>query len=166
MEYAAEHEGPVYIRLSGGLNCPVVYKEDYEFEAGRIKEITVDNGRVAVIATGLMVSESAKAIGLLAERGLSCDLYNMHTIKPVDKEKLDRIFKEYEMIVTVEEHNIIGGMGSAVSEYKAGFSDSPRQIFIGFNDCFADAGSQSYIWDQTGLTAEKIADRILMEYNK
>ena len=176
MEYAANNEGPMYIRLSGGLNCPVVYKEDYNFEAGKMVKLTDDyscenaddnaNRDVAVIATGLMVNESKKAIDILREKGVNCTLYNMHTIKPLDHETLEDIFGNYQLIATVEEHNIIGGMGSAVAEYKAGFAGAPRQILIGFNDCFAEAGSQNYIWEQVGLTAEKIADRIYMEYNK
>lgn len=87
MEYAAEYVGPVYIRLSGGLNCPIVYKEDYEFCAGRLKEIR-DGGEIAVIATGLMVNESLKAADILAEKNIFCSVYNMHTIKPLDQEML------------------------------------------------------------------------------
>lgn len=176
MEYAADYNGPVYIRLSGGLNCPIVYKEDYEFWPGKLVKLMEGAGEdnaapdkkadIAIIATGLMVSESMKAAELMREKGVGCDLYNMHTIKPIDCEGLENIFRSYKMIVTVEEHNIIGGMGSAVAQYKAGFDNAPRQIFIGFNDCFAEAGSQSYIWEQAGLSAEKIADRIMVEYNK
>lgn len=190
MEYAADNDGPMYIRLSGGLNCPVVYKEDYDFEAGKLVRIDAanekrlideqdtanrDNGieagnngvssDIAVIATGLMVDESGKAIELLRDRGISCDLYNMHTIKPIDREGLKKIFNDYKMIVTVEEHNITGGMGSDVAEYKTAFAGAPRQIMIGFNDCFVEPGSQRYVWEQAGLTAEKIAERICMEYN-
>lgn len=172
MEYAADHEGPMYIRLSGGLNCPMIYKEDYPFEAGKMVKLTESDadgdsdGDIAVIATGLMVNESRKAVKLLKDKGVNCTLYNMHTIKPLDKVTLEDIFRKYKMIVTVEEHNIIGGMGSAVAEYKAGFAGAPRQIFIGFRDSYAEAGSQGYIWEQVGLTAEQIADRIFMEYNK
>lgn len=125
-EYAAAVQGPVYIRLSGGLNCPVVYKEDYEFVMGRL--VPLREGRlVAVIATGLMVSEALKAADLLEEEGISVSVFNMHTIKPIDKEGLAGIFENYSMVVTVEEHNVIGGMGSAVAEYKAGFEKVPNR---------------------------------------
>lgn len=157
--YAADNEGPMYIRLSGGLNSPIVYKEDYDFIPGKLVRLR-DGGRVAIIATGLMVAESLEAAVLLSEEGIEVSVYNMHTIKPVDKEGLDEIFASYDLIVTVEEHNVIGGMGSAVAEYKATKISSPRQIFIGFNDCFADAGSQRYVWEQAGLTAAQIALRI------
>lgn len=159
MEYAARHDGPMYIRLSGGLNCPIVYKEDYDFYAGKLKQV-MQGKEVAVIATGLMVSESLKAADILADRGISCSVYNMHTVKPIDKEGLCNIFQNYKLVVTIEEHNILGGMGSAVAEFKAQFSNMPRQVMIGFPDSFAEAGSQRYIWEQKGLTADLIAKRI------
>jgi transketolase len=89
----------------------------------------------------------------------------MHTIKPIDKKGLDEIFADYDLIVTVEEHNIIGGMGSAVAEYKSTKAKAPRQVFIGFNDTFLPAGSQSFVLDEAGLSPEKIADRIMVECN-
>lgn len=162
-EYAADHEGPMYIRLSGGMNCPAVYQADYEFQPGKLSELK--RGRqTAVIATGLMVQESLKAAELLEERGISCSVYNMHTVKPVDQQGLQKIFEENELIVTAEEHNIIGGIGSAVAEYKALFANTPRQVFIGIPDTFVKAGAQRYVWEQTGLTKEQIADRIIHEW--
>lgn len=156
---AAELEGPAYIRLSGGLDCPVVYEEDYDFVPGRM--VTLREGKdVAILATGLMVSESLKAASLLQEKGIHAAVINVHTIKPLDKEKLDEIFASYPLLVTVEEHNVLGGMGSAVAEYKATKDNTPRQIFIGFPDSFAKAGTQQYIWEQIGLTGAQIAQRI------
>lgn len=163
--YAAGTDKPVYIRLSGGLNCSVVYKEDYEFQAG--KAVYLKEGKkAAIIATGLMVAEAQKAAELLEEKGISCTVVNMHTIKPLDKEALNQIFANHELIVTVEEHNIIGGMGSAVAEYKATLANAPRQVFIGFPDSFAEAGTQQYIWEQRGLTDVQIAERIEKELRK
>ncbi|BBF42111.1 transketolase, C-terminal section [Lachnospiraceae bacterium KM106-2] len=164
-EYAAKTVGPMYIRISGGLNCPVVYKEDYEFVPG--KAVTIREGKdVAIIATGLMVAESKKAAELLEERGISCRVINMHTIKPIDQETLDEVMKDYSMIVTVEEHNVIGGLGSAVAEYKATKSNTPRQVFIGMQDCYQDGGSQRYVWSEMGITDEQIANRIEAEWKK
>lgn len=158
-EYAASVDNPMYIRLSGGMDCPVVYQEDYEFQPGKIVPLR-EGEDVAILATGLMVAESGKAAALLEEKGISCGLYNVHTIKPLDTEKLDEIFSKYKLVVTVEEHNVLGGMGSAVAEYKATCANTPRQVFLGFPDSFAKAGTQRYIWDQVGLTDEKIAERI------
>ena len=162
-EYAADNEGPMYIRLSGGLNCPIVYKEDYEFKPGKLVEVR-EGSDIAIISTGLMVSETLKAAQILEESGISCAVYNMHTIKPIDKEGLKQIFQRYKLLVSVEEHNIIGGMGSAVAEYKSLFKNTPRQIFIGFPDSYAEAGAQRYVWKQKGLTDELIATRIKKEW--
>lgn len=159
---AANMEGPVYIRLSGGLDCPVVYQEDYDFEIGKM--VTLREGSdVAILATGLMVAEALEAARLLEEKGISCTVLNVHTIKPLDKERLDQIFDNHKLLVTVEEHNVLGGMGSAVAEYKATKENVPRQVFLGFQDAFAKSGTQRYIWEQTGLTGRQIAERIEKE---
>lgn len=156
---AAEYEGPVYIRVSGGINCPVVYKEDYPFAIGRA--VTLREGTdVAVIATGLPVKESLEAAEQLEKEGISCSVINMNTIKPLDTETLRNVFSSHKLIVTAEEHNKIGGLGSAVAEYKATLSGTPPQLFIGFDGFDVKAGSQRYIWEQVGLTAEGIARKI------
>lgn len=162
--YAAEQEGPMYIRLSGGTNCPQVYMQDYDFIPGKGVMLKEGTG-VAILATGLMVAEAMKAAQLLEEKGIPGSVVNFHTIKPLDTELLDQIFENHDLIVTVEEHNIIGGLGSAVAEYKATQDETPRQVFIGFPDSFAKAGSQRYIWEQKGMLGEQIADRILREYS-
>ena len=164
-EYAANVDGPMYIRISGGLNCPIVYKEDYEFCPGKLVELRKGE-KIAIIATGLMVAESLKAAEILEEQGLNCSVYNMHTIKPIDEAGLKKIFEENELVVTVEEHNIVGGMGSAIAEYKATLKNTPRQVFIGFPDSYAMAGSQRFVWEQKGLTDTQIADRILTAYKE
>lgn len=162
-QYAATVDTPVYIRLSGGLNCPIVYQEDYSFEAGKLVRIAEGND-VAIIATGLMVAEATLAAKQLAVQGISVAVFNMHTIKPLDKSGLKEIFEHFKLVVTIEEHNVVGGMGSAVAEYKATLANTPRQVFLGFQDSFVQAGSQRYIWEQVGLTAEQIAARIIEEW--
>ena len=161
-EYAADCELPMYIRISGGQNCPVVYKEDYEFIPGKLVQLK-EGKKAAVIATGLMVNEAMSAAEELAACDIDCAVFNAHTIKPIDKDGLDRIFDAYDLIVTVEEHNVIGGMGSAVAEYKATKTSAPRQVFLGFQDTFTEAGSQRYVWEQAGITDKQIADRIKKE---
>ena len=164
-EWAADFEGPVYIRLSGGLSCPAVYEGDYDFTPGRLVRVK-PGGDAAVIATGLMVSESLRAAALLEERGISCAVYNMHTLKPVDREGLAEIFAGYRLVVTVEEHMITGGLGSAVAEVKAALPNTPRQVFLGFPDAFCEAGTQRYVWEQAGLTDTQIAERIAREWER
>lgn len=165
VDYAAKTEGPMYIRLSGGLNCPIVYKDDYEFIPGKLKELKKGDD-IAIIATGLMLNESLRAEKLLNESGISCSVINAHTVKPIDKEGLEDIFRKHKMIVTVEEHNIIGGIGSAVAEVKAALTNAPKQVFIGFQDTYTAAGSQKFVWEQAGLTGELIAKRITHEWSK
>lgn len=159
---ADEIDTPVYIRLSGGQNIPVVYEQDFEYQIG--KAIKLKEGKdSAIIATGLMVHESLLAAELLEKRGIHCSVIDMHTIKPLDEEILDNVFSTFELIVTVEEHNVIGGLGSAVAEYKGSRKNAPRQVFIGVKDQYLKLGTQRYIWQQYGLTAEQIANKIISE---
>ncbi len=160
--YAADHDGPMYIRLSGGPNAPMVYKEDYPFEVG--KAVTLRSGTdVALLATGLMVSESLAAAESLQEKGISCTVLNVHTLRPLDEEALRRALASHRLLVTVEEHSVRGGLGGAVAEFKATLDNSPRQVFLGFRDFSAQAGGQRFVWEQNGLTAERIAERIERE---
>lgn len=171
-QYAASVDKPMYIRLSGGADTPIVYQEDYDFVPGKMVELrksklldlTADTlggqKKIAVLATGLMVSESLKAADILEEKGIDVTVINVHTIKPLDRDKLDEILTAYDLIVTVEEHNITGGLGSAVAEYKATKENTPKQVFIGFEHLTAKAGVQRYVWEQVGLTDTKIAERI------
>ena len=134
-------DSPAYIRLTGNLNCPIVHEEDIQFKIGKALKIK-DGNKVAILATGLMVNESKIAINELENKyNISCSLYSFHTIKPIDKDKLFEIFNKYELIVTIEEHTIIGGLGTAVAEVKASCENSPRQIFIGFPDSLVGKGT-------------------------
>lgn len=163
-EYAASVTTPMYIRISGGPNCPIVYKEDYDFQPGKL--VTLREGEdVGIIATGLMVNESLTASNILKENGISAAVYNMHTIKPIDEQGLKNIFDKHKLIVTVEEHNVTGGLGSAVAEFKSTLNNTPRQIFIGVSDFLDTAGSHKYVLNVLGLTAEKIAAKIKDEWS-
>lgn len=159
VEALMETDGPAYLRLTGDTMCPVVYEEERSFQLG--KGIVLQEGRdAAIIATGTMVSEALHAAGLLKVKGISCAVIDMHTIKPLDTALLDELFSSCDLIVTVEEHSRIGGLGASVAEYKAGFSNSPRQIMIGLPDAFGEAGEYPYLLERYGLTAPQIADAI------
>ena len=160
--YSVGHDGPLYIRLNGVPNCPVVYDESYEFVPDKLS-IVQEGEDVALIGTGLMVHEAQEAAKILADSGISCTVANMHTVKPVDREGLRKLFDTHKLIVTMEEHNIVGGMGSAVAEYKATLEKTPRQIFVGFPDSFTKAGTTQYIWEQFGITAPQVAKRVMRE---
>jgi len=162
VQAAHEIKGPVYVRLSGLLNCPIVYDKDYDLKIGKANVLR--NGTdVTIIATGMMVRESLDAAELLSSEGVECRVVDMHTIKPIDTEVLHAAFVQTRLVVSVEEHSIIGGLGGAIAEYKSDKEYDTRLVRIGVNDYFGKLGDMRYCWEQHGLTAPQIADRILKE---
>ena len=164
-EAAALYHGPVYLRLTGVMNNPMIYKDDYNFEIG--KAITLRQGSdITIIATGSMVYQALEAAKLLDDRSISASVVNMHTVKPLDTSAVEKACKSSNLIVTVEEHSIIGGLGGAVAEYKATLKESPPQIFIGLPDKFGEAGEYRYLLQKYCLTAKQIAERIVRQYER
>lgn len=156
---AAEIEGPVYLRLSGGLNNPIVYSQDYDFEPG--KAITLREGEdVIIFATGTMVYESLQAAELLEQEGISAGVLDFHTIKPLDKAAIEKACKA-NLIVTVEEHSILGGFGSAVAEVLSTCDEAPKQLLIGMKDRYPHAASYDFLLEQEGLKSTAIAQKII-----
>lgn len=156
----AEYDGPVYIRLTGTASYPIVYGDDFDFQIG--KGIKIRDGKdIAIIACGSMVKKVLEASEILEEeRKVSCTVVDMHTIKPLDKELLNELCENYQLIVTVEEHSIVGGLGGAVAECLASFSTKVRQLIIGVPDLYGHTGSYEYQLNRYGLTGEKIAEKI------
>lgn len=151
----AEFDGPAYIRLCGNGNCPKVYHEDYVFKLGR--GIVLKEGTdTVIIAHGRMVHEGLLAAEQLEQKGVSTAVVNMHTIKPLDEELLARLCNRYQHVFVVEEHNIIGGLGSAVAEFLAENPTGARLHRLGMRDCLYELGSERFIWDQAGITDDKI----------
>lgn len=149
---AIDHQGPVYMRF-GRLAAPDVNGEDYKFEIG--KGVTLRDGKdVTLIGTGLMVAETLKAADMLAEEGIDARVINIHTIKPIDEEILIKASKETGAIVTAEEHYIMGGLGSAITEVICANAPCPVKI-IG-TDRFGKSGKPSVLFEEYGLTAENI----------
>jgi transketolase len=162
---AINHKESVYIRLTGGINNPIVYKDDYNFQIG--KAITLREGNdITIIAAGTMVYESLEAAKILFESGISATVVNMHTLKPLDASVIEQACGLSKLIVTVEEHSVVGGLGSAVAEYKASLKNSPPQIFIGLADKFGKAGEYRYLLEKCGLTAKQIAENITNQYER
>jgi transketolase len=160
---ASEYEGPMYIRLTGEANNPVVYKEDYNFEIG--KAITLREGsEITIIANGTMVYESLEAAKILELEGLSATVVNMHTIKPLDTSVIDKAVASSKLVVSVEEHSVIGGLGGAISEYKTSLRNAPPQLIIGLPDKFGKVGEHRYLLEKYGLTAKQIAEKIVKQY--
>lgn len=151
---AYEHEGPVYMRF-GRLAVPVINdKPDYKFEIG--KGIVLREGSdLAIIATGLCVSAALDAAEKLAADGVNAHVINIHTIKPLDEELVIAAAKKCGKVVTVEEHSVVGGLGSAVCDVLSEKCPTPVKK-IGVNDCFGESGPANELLVKYGLDAEGI----------
>lgn len=155
---AYEHEGPVYLRF-GRLAVPVINdRPDYKFELG--KGVVLKEGKdVTIIATGLCVNESLEAAKLLATAGVDAEIINIHTIKPLDKELVVASAKKTGKVVTVEEHSVIGGLGSAVCDVLA--EEAPTKVLkIGVNDTFGESGPAVQLIKKYGLDSESICEKV------
>lgn len=157
---AAETNDPTYIRLTGPMNTPIVYKEDYDFKIGQA--IKLREGKdICIIATGSMVAQALKAAQLLEIEGVSCSVLNMHTIKPLDQKTVLDAVEKHSFLVTAEEHNVIGGLYSAVAEVLVQNGISKSVVPIGINDFLAHAGSYKYQIAASRLDAESIKQSII-----
>lgn len=158
---AYEHEGPVYLRF-GRLALPVINDADtYQFEIG--KGIVLKEGKdISMLATGLCVSESLKAAEMLEKDGISAEVINIHTIKPLDEELVIATAAKTKRVFTIEEHSIIGGLGSAVAETLA--EKCPAKLRrIGIRDRFGESGPAKELIHKYGLDAEGIYRQIKAE---
>lgn len=160
---AAEHDGPVYMRF-GRLAVPRIFDEDYKFEIG--KAVTLKEGSdVTIIATGLMVNEAIEAAKTLEADGISVELINMHTIKPLDKEAVIKAAKKTGCIVTAEEHNVIGGLGDAVCD--AVCEEYPVPVVkLGVEDTFGKSGPAVELLHIFGLDADNIVKKAKLAISK
>ena len=159
LEAAIKFQGPTYIRLTGSSNNPIVYKKDYDFEIG--KSITLKDGKdVIIFCTGAMVAESLEAAKILDTKKISTKVINIHTLKPIDKKAIEEACHS-KLIVSVEEHNVIGGLGSAISEYKSSLENAPKQLFLGVKDLYGKGGSYKFLLEKHRLQSEKIVEDIL-----
>jgi transketolase len=152
---AAGHGGPVYIRLSGGKPVPAVYAEDREFAIGQCATVR-EGGDVTLIGTGLMVARALEAAGRLQARGISARVLDMYCLKPLDETAVRRAAEETSLIVTVEEHSVIGGLGGAVAEVLAERGNSPRLVRLGLGDRFCHIASHPTLLQRHGLTGDGI----------
>ena len=155
---ALDHDGPVYLRF-GRLAVPVINDNpDYKFELG--KGVVLREGKdVAIIATGLCVSESLAAAEMLAADGIDAKVINIHTIKPLDEELVVAAAKETGKVVTVEEHSVIGGLGSAVCDALCAKLPAPV-LKIGINDTYGESGPAAELIKKYGLDAKSIYERV------
>ena len=149
--------GPVYLRLSR-METPIIYEENQNFEIG--KAVQIGEGTDAtVIATGDVVAEAIKAKEELENRGINIRVLDMHTIKPIDKEQIVKCAKETKRIITIEDHNIIGGLGSSVCEVLA--EEYPCKVTrMGIQDTFGKSGKAEELMKYFGITAKNIVEEI------
>ena len=153
---AFEHDGPVYMRF-GRLAVPVIFGDDYKFEIG--KGVELKEGKdVTIIATGLMVNEAMIAHDILKQEGISARVINMATIKPIDKDIILKAARETGAIVTAEEHSVVGGLGSAVSEVVCEEYPVPV-VKLGVYDVFGHSGPAVKLLDEFGLRGANIAEK-------
>lgn len=158
VEAAINYDGPVYMRF-GRLAVPVFNdKETYKFEIG--KGVCLKDGSdVTIIATGLLVSEAVEAAKILEADGISAQVINIHTIKPIDKDIIIEAAKKTGLIVTAEEHSVIGGLGSAVCDVLA--ENCPtRVVKIGVNDVFGYSGPATSLLKEFGLSSDNIVKTV------
>ena len=153
---AIEYQGPVYLRF-GRLAVPVIFDDNYQFEIG--KGVMLEDGTdVTLIGTGLMVPATLEAKKILAEQGISARVINMATIKPIDRDIIVKAAKETGAIVTAEEHNVMGGLGSAVAEVLCETVPTPM-LRVGTQDVFGRSGKPNPLLEAYGLDARTIVDK-------
>ena len=159
LEAAVKSEKSTYLRLTGSSNNPIIYSKDYEFKIG--KSITLKEGNdIIIFCAGAITKNCLIAAEILKEKNISAKVVNMHTIKPIDKEILNKS-QNLKLIVSVEEHNIFGGLGSAIAEYNSTLKNSPKQLFLGIKDVYGKGGTYNYLKEKHRLDPEKIVEDIL-----
>lgn len=155
---AKVQEGPVYIRL-GRQPVPRVVPEGYIFTPGQAT-VFGDSAPISIVSCGVMVAEALKAAEQLKSQGLSCRVVNMSSIKPLATQVLASVAASSQLIVTVEEHLIAGGLGSACLEFLSTLKRPPRVLMIGVEDRFGQSGEPDELLEAYGLTARHIAERV------
>ena len=146
------------------MDVPVIYSADTKFELG--KGITIKDGKdVAIVANGFMVSQAIQAAEMLAKEGISARVIDIHTIKPIDAEIIIKAAKETGAIVTCEEHNVIGGLGSAVAEVLVKNFPVPVEM-VGIEDVFGKSGKPADLIEKYGLTPDNIVEKARKVLNR
>lgn len=157
IKYAAKHKGPVYIRL-GRYNSDDIFGEDYKFEYGKGVNITRGND-CTIIATGIMTSIAKIAVEKLKEENINVGLVHMPTIKPIDRDIIEKAARESKFILTCEEHSVIGGLGQIVAAVTS--ETFPTKVIkLGINDQFGESGTPNELLHKYGLTWENIVEII------
>ena len=158
-ELARKTDNAVYMRLTGNLNCPIVYREDCNFEIGRAIQLTKGTD-IVIYAVGTMVDAAIKTAKLLENHGVSATIYDMFSIKPLDRKAVN-LACNYRLAVTIEEHNKMGGLGAAVAEVMTEKPQMPRLLRCGIHDSFDLACDYDGLLKQNRLSPELLSEDIL-----
>ena len=154
----SEYKGPCYVRLGRSAVETINTDPNYKFEIGKGYQLR-KGSKIAIIANGLLVSESIKAYDILKQEGIEVSVYNFPTIKPLDTKLLLEISNNYDTIITCEEHSVIGGFGSAISEYLS--EANPIKIVkVGQLDCFGESGKPDQLLKKYNMDSEYIISKV------
>ena len=157
-----KHDTSVYIRLTGGLNCPIVYKEEFDYVIGCAN--TVREGEdIVIFATGVMVYQALLVADILQEQEVRVKVVDMHSIKPIDINAI-RDNQSAKLFVSIEEHNVIGGLGGAIAEVLSEFTAYPKLLRLGIHDVFNIAGEYENLLGQNRLLPQQLAEDIMGKY--
>lgn len=165
MEYLAEYDGPAYLRLTGLPGSALAYKKDYEYDVNGISVIR-EGSDVGIFATGTLVGESVRASRLLSKNGISAGVINLSTLNPINADAILAECSKYKLIVTAEEHNITGGIGSILSEVLATMSSHPRLVRMGSTTDSHISGNYAYMMETNKLTAKDLVEMVGIEFQK
>jgi transketolase len=169
MDYlVTEHKGPAYVRLTR-QNLPDLYPANTPFKPGKLVEIlpaSSGKAKVVCIASGATVGESVEAAKLLAAQGISMSVWNAGTLKPFDDEKTLELAQGAELVVTAEDHSVIGGLGSCVAEAMSKKPQTARLVRLGVQDDFGESGEPIELYDKHGISAKMIAREIAKQLGK
>lgn len=157
---ALKMNSPVYIRLSGTVGNPVVYTEDFNYDYQNANIVFNQGNDVVFFATGSMVYQSIKAAEMLKNEGISAKVLDIHCLKPMDSDTILKVLAGAKLIVSVEEHFINGGLGTAIFEVLAQNQVATRILNLGVQDRFCEVGDYQYLLAQNGLSLEKIVDSV------
>lgn len=151
-------DGPVFLRLSRA-EVPIIFDDNYDFELGK-GNLIQEGSDVTIIANGVMVSKALEAVKTLENEGINAELIEMASVKPIDEEMIVKSAKKTKAVITAEEHNVIGGLGSAVAEVLAKNSIGKPLAMVGVEDTFAETGAYEELLAKYGLSVDNIVEKV------
>lgn len=160
LEFLAEYDGPAFLRLTGIDGSPLIHREDFTLSMD-MPMLLREGTDVAIFSTGSVVSECIRASRALKKNDISCAVYEVTSMKPSPLRNMEELLEKYRLLVSVEEHFAVGGLGSMLSEFLSSNRNYPPLLRIGIGDGFPKAGDYGYMMESCGLNAENIRNRII-----